>query len=242
MATLIELQPAYLLHSRPFRDSSLILDFLTPDHGRVSAISRGGRSARSTSKSLLQPFTPVHISLSGKSDLKTLRTVELRQGGHALKGEQLFSALYMNEIIVRLFQSHEADPVFFFHYEQALASLGCGALAEPVLRRFELALLDTLGYGIDFSAEADTHQPVDPGHWYYFQEESGFVRVLDTGAVLDNGRADGSLFSGKVLLNIQARDFSDGETRKAAKTILRGILNSHLGAAPLRSRALFRRS
>ena len=240
MASLIELQPAFLLHSRPFRDSSLILDFLTPDFGRISAISRGARSAGSKNKSLLQPFTPVYISLSGKSDLKSLRSIELRQTIIPLQGERLFSAMYMNEIIVRLFQSHEADPAFFDGYEQSLNRLSGTDDFEPVLREFELMLLDTLGYGIDFSAEAHTHQPVMEGEWYYFQPESGFGRVLDKGAIMpesDTHRA----YRGEDLLSIQQHDFKAPETRKTAKQVLRIILSMHLGPTPLRSRNLFRR-
>jgi len=241
MSRIIEMQPAFLLHSRPFRDSSLILDFLTPDYGRISAISRGGRGAGSKSKSLLQPFTPVHISLSGKGELKTLRSVELRQGPVSLKGEKLFSALYINEIIVRLFQSHEADPGFFVNYEEALISLAGNESAEPVLREFELSLLDALGYGVDFTFEAHSFKPVVAEHWYYFQDESGFIEVQDTSVVSGNSSGGEAIFRGIELINIHHRDFSAPETRKAAKAILRGILNIHLGSVPLRSRSLFKR-
>lgn len=235
------MQPAFLLHSRPFRDSSLILDFLTPDYGRISAISRGGRGAGSKSKSLLQPFTPVHISLSGKGELKTLRSVELRQGPVSLKGEKLFSALYINEIIVRLFQSHEADPGFFVNYEEALCNLAGDESAEPVLRQFELSLLDTLGYGVDFTSEAHSFEPVVAEHWYYFQDQSGFIEVQDTSVVSGNSGSAEGIFRGIDLIKIHRRDFSAPETRKAAKAILRGILNIHLGSVPLRSRSLFKR-
>ncbi len=241
MSTLIELQPAYILHSRPFRDSSLILDFLTPDYGRISAISRGGRSGKSKTKSLLQPFTPVLVSLSGKSELKSLRSIELRYSLPMLKGERLFSALYMNEIIVRLFQSHEADPDFFQDYEQALARLGNQEQPEPVLRNFELSLLEALGYGVDFSAEAHSHQPVLPDDWYYFQEESGFIRVQDQAVHGEAVTAGNNVFTGRDLLNIHDRNFSEDSTRRTAKLVIRGILANHLGSAPLRSRSLFTR-
>ncbi len=241
MSRIIEMQPACLLHSRPFRDSSLILDFLTPDYGRLSAISRGGRGAGSKSKSLLQPFTPVHISLSGKGELKTLRSIELRRAPVSLRGEKLFSALYINEIIVRLFQSHEADPEFFVNYEETLTNLAGNEDTEPVLRHFELSLLDTMGYGVDFTAEAHSHEPVVSERWYYFQEEIGFILVQDISLMSDNRGAGEGIFRGMDLINIHNRDFSDPETRKAAKSILRGILNNHLGAAPLRSRSLFKR-
>jgi len=242
MSNIIELQPAFLLHSRPFRDTSLLLDFLTPDFGRISAISRGARSARSKNKSLLQPFTPIQISLSGKSELKTLRTVELRQGAIPLKGDRLFSAMYLNEIIVRLFQSHEADPAFFKAYEEALFNLNSQEATEIVLRGFELSLLDTLGYGVDFSSEAHSHDPIDPDSWYYFQEESGFIKVQESSGVQLEASTASDIYSGVALLNIDTRDFSEDLTRKTAKQVIRSILANHLGSNPLRSRALFSRS
>ncbi len=241
MATHIELQPAYLLHSRPFRDNSFLLDFITPDYGRLGAVSRGGRSAGSKSRGLLQPFIPVQISLAGKSELKTLKTIEVRQALPVLHGERLFSAMYMNELIVRLFQSHEADPGFFHEYEQALESLAARQEPEPVLRSFELSLLDTLGYGVDFTAEADTALDIDPRAWYYFQTENGFIKVQNPDAVVESQNKGHSVFRGDHLLNIHERNFQDVQTRKTAKSVLRGILNSHLGSRPLGSRSLFSR-
>lgn len=242
MRNIIELQPAYLLHSRPFRDTSLLLDFLTPDFGRISAISRGARSAKSKSKSLLQPFLPVQISLSGKSDLKTLRTVEFRPGTFTLKGDRLFSAMYMNEIIVRLFQSDESDPAFFLAYEHALRELSGQETTELVLREFELTLLDTLGYGVDFTTEAFSHDPIDPESWYYFQEDSGFIKLQNSGGSGSQDVGSEELYSGVSLLNISNRDFSKSQTLKTAKHVIRGILSNHLGNTPLQSRSLFSRS
>jgi DNA repair protein RecO (recombination protein O) len=147
----------------------------------------------------------------------------------------------MNEIIVRLFQSHEADPGFFTCYEQALIKLGTVEFAEPVLREFELSLLDALGYGVDFGIEAQTHQPLSENEWYYFQTESGFVKVQNLEGV-QSGRDSGNpIFRGRELLDIQSGDFLDDDTRKTAKQVLRIILNSHLGPAPLNSRNLFSR-
>ncbi|MDG2174640.1 MAG: DNA repair protein RecO [Gammaproteobacteria bacterium] len=240
MSTIIELQPAFLLHSRPFRDSSLLLDFLTPDYGRVSAIARGGRSAKSKNKSLLQPFTPIQVSMSGKSDLKTLRTVELRSGSIALTGERLFSALYMNEIIVRLFQGHESNPNFFNTYEQCLLHLTCDESPEPVLRQFEMALLDSLGYGIDFSTEANSQTPIEEKCWYYFQEGSGFVKAQIQEPDKPKEEGSNSVYRGEALLNIHARNFNHANTCQTAKNVIRGILNNQLGPNPLCSRALFK--
>src|SRR5690606_33251897 len=105
----ILLQPAYLLHSRPYRDTSALLDFLTRDFGRISAVARGVRRPNSTTRGLLQPFTPVQASFSGRGELKTLSQVELLRDPIVLRGERLFSALYINELIVRLTYGHETE-------------------------------------------------------------------------------------------------------------------------------------
>ncbi|MDT8397638.1 MAG: DNA repair protein RecO, partial [Pseudomonadales bacterium] len=105
----IDLQPAYLLHARPFRDSSLLLDLLTRDYGRMSAIARGVRGIKSKSKGLLQAFTPLLVSLSGRHELKTLRNVELLASAFFFKGQHLYGALYVNELLVRLVRGQEAE-------------------------------------------------------------------------------------------------------------------------------------
>ena len=236
MNKLIELQPAYLLHSRPFRDSSLLLDFLTRDYGRVSAIARGARRSKAKNKALLQPFVPVQISLLGKNELKTLKTIELLSGALSLKGANLFSGLYINEIAVRLMHGHDSDTLLFDEYEKTLNDLSEGKDLEPVLRNFELNLLGALGYGVEFAYEADTGDEIVMDKWYYFQHESGFILLQDD-AQIDKS----AYFSGKELIAIDQRDFSKPETRLLAKRILRNVLRLHLGDKPLKSRQLFAR-
>ncbi len=119
----IRSQAAYLLHSRPFRDSSLLLDLLTRDHGRISAIARGVRSAKSKNKALLQSFVPLQVNLSGKSELKTLTQVEALSGPLVLRQRNLFAALYMNELLSRLLHRQEGDIDIFSLYESSLGQL-----------------------------------------------------------------------------------------------------------------------
>lgn len=234
MKKLIELQPAYLLHSRPFRDTSLLVDFLTRDYGRVRAIANGVRRPKSAYRSLLQPFIPLQASFSGKNELKTFRNAELLSDPLQLKGNYLFAALYINEILVRLIQGNESEIDIFIGYEKALGLLAQGEELEPVLRNFELGLLSALGYGIEFSYAADTGDEIAEDAWYYFQHESGFIQLHHK---FDNDNAE--YFAGTDLLNISRRDFSTTQSRKVAKRIIRNVLGVHLGNKPLKSRQLF---
>ena len=237
----IEMQAGWLLHSRPYRDTSMLLDFFTEESGRVSAIARGIRNPKAKHKALLQPFIPLYISLSGRSELQNLRQVEARSPALFLKGESLFSALYVNELMVRLVAGHEKDRELFGAYSSVLLELSAGVEIEPLLRSFELRLLENLGYGLQLSHEADSDNPVVSEGWYYLQSDGGFVRQLQV-AELGAG-ADPSmdkLYSGIELQNIGRADFSRANTRKVAKRLLRFVLQQHLSERPLGSRELFK--
>lgn len=238
MSRLIENQPAWLLHSRPFRDTSLLLDFLTPDHGRVSAIARGARGPKSRTRALLQPFQPLSISVAGRSELLNLRLVEPRGPARPLLGERLFSALYINELMVRLLPGHESEADLFETYGQILLDLAGPAELEPLLRSFELQLLDTLGYGLQFAHEADNSEAIAGEGWYYLREDSGFVRQLQVQDPQHQSSAV-QLYPGAELLLIAAQNFSAASTRKYAKRLLRQVLQQHLSERPLASRELF---
>jgi len=240
MRRLIESQPAWLLHSRPFRDTSLLLDFLTLEHGRVSAIARGARGARSKTRALLQPFQPLSVSLAGTSELLNLRQVESQGMALSFVGERLFSALYVNELLVRLLVGHEGEASLFSLYGQTLQDLGGDRALEPLLRSFELRLLDLLGYGLQFSHEAQSQSPILAEAWYYLGEDSSFVRQLQIREA--EPAAAQALFPGQELLRIADGDYRAESTRKAAKRLLRQALQQHMTERPLTSRQLFHRS
>jgi DNA repair protein RecO (recombination protein O) len=237
MTRLIDRQPAWLLHSRPFRDTSLLLDFLTVE-GRVSALARGARSAKSTTRALLQPFQPLLVSLAGRSELLNLRQAEASGPARPLTGERLFSALYVNELLVRLLRGQESEAELFNAYGEVLRELASGAELEPVLRCFELQLLDTLGYGLQFSHEAETGEVLTDEGWYYLHADSGFVRQSQ--GQLTQASASHALYPGAELRKIAARDFAAGSTRRIAKRLLRQVLQQHMSERPLTSRELFR--
>lgn len=236
MRRLIENQAAWLLHSRPFRDSSLLLDLLTRDHGRISAIARGARGAGSRTRALLQPLRPLQVSLTGSSELLSLRQVEAAGTALLLAGERLFAALYLNELLVRLVPGQESETGLFDLYASTLQLLVGDGDMEPGLRKFELGLLELLGYGLQFAHESHSSDPVSNDALYYFAEDGGFVRQLQVHA----SESD-RLYPGHELLRIGAQDFSAASTRLYAKRLLREALQRHLSERPITSRELFRR-
>lgn len=230
MAVRIELQPAFLLHSRPYRDTSVLLDFHTRDHGRLTLLGKGLKRPGSKLRGIVQSFTPLLISWTGKSSLKTLTHAEAAGMPVAVKGQALFSAMYLNELLCRLLHEHEGDADLFALYTQTLARLACSDI-EPVLRQFELELLEHLGYGISFAFDAAGGDALEAARLYQLEPEAGFVQ-----AASDNAEA---VFRGGHLLLIEARDFSDTDVRQAAKQINRIRLGQLLGDRPLKSRRLF---
>jgi DNA repair protein RecO (recombination protein O) len=232
---------AWLLHSRPFRDTSLLLDFLTLEQGRVSAIARGARTQKGRGRSTLQPFAPLRISLAGKHELRTLQSSEASAPSLSLQGERLFAGFYLNELLVRLLHGHEPEPTVFHAYTRTLGQLSVAGEVEPLLRQFELRLLDALGYGLQFEHDAESGEELQPEAWYYLQADSGFVRQLQTPASdVDAVRA--GLFPGWALIRIADADFTGADTRRHAKRLLRQVLHQHLGGKELVSRQLFARA
>lgn len=229
---------SWLLHSRPFRETSLLLDFLTRERGRCSVIARGVRNPRSQKKAILQPFVPLQISLAGKSELQNLRDAEALGCVAPLTGNRLFAALYVNELLTRLMPAHEADSRIFDDYCSLLAQLSQGSELEPVLRSFELGLLDSLGYGLQFTRDAESGEDINSDAWYSLTLEAGFIRQ-ETFSANELASSQQNAYLGRVLLDIERRDFSGATTRRMAKRLLRHVLQQHLGNRELASRSLF---
>lgn len=230
----VNLQPAYVIHSRPYLDSSALLDVFTAEYGRIPLVARGARrqTRKGGAAALLQPFTPLLLSFSGRLQLKTLVAAEAARGVLHLRGERLFSGLYLNELLVRLLHRNDAHPALFAAYDSAVHALSGSATVDSVLRRFELTLLGELGYGFDPGIEGETGHPVHANGRYRYLAGVGLIAGDPAGL----GAGD---YCGADLMAIAAGDFS-GSARQAAKRLLREALAVHLGAEPLRSRALFR--
>ena len=229
----VDLQPGYVLHSRPYRDSSLILEVFTAEHGRLSLMARGARRRRrgGTQSALLQAFIPLLLSYSGRAEMMNLAAAEVAGQALSLKGDRLFSALYVNELLVRLLHRHDPHPALFASYAATLSDLVSQPALDVTLRRFEFGLLEELGYGFALDTDGRSGAPVEAERRYRFDGELGLVEQTE--------RLPGKGFPGDHLLELAAGQLSGG-ARRTARQLLREALASHLGPQPLHSRALFR--
>ncbi len=224
------LQRCFVLHRRPYTESSLILDIFSEEYGRITLLSKGARSKRSHLKGALQPFTPLLMKWGGKGSMKVLRQAEPISLGLPLSGVALYSAMYVNELLGRVLAKEIPCPELFIDYLQSLTELAQSDNPEPALRRFELALLSAMGYGVDFLHCAGTGEAIDPTMSYRFREQKGFIASV---------RQDNLTFMGDELIAISERRFHNPQQLKAAKRFTRIALKSYLGAKPLKSRELF---
>lgn len=231
----VNLQPAYVMHSRPYRDSSALLEVFTAEYGRISLVARGTRrqSRKGSSAALLQPFIPLLLSFSGRLELKTLIATEPAQGMLVLRGERLFSGMYINELLVRLLHRNDAHPGLFAAYALALEALAGNTVVDTVLRRFEFTLLEELGYSLDLSVDGASGQPIQDSRWYRYDSGLGLVASEDASV------RQAAAYAGSDLL-VMASGELGGPVRLTAKRLLREALAVHLGDMPLRSRELFR--
>lgn len=231
------LSPAFILHVRKFRDTSVIIDLLTEQEGRVAAVMRGVRTRKSKTAAFVRPFTQVLVSWFGRGELKTVKTMDFPVRAAALSGDALMLGMYVNELLVRLLGKFEPVPDIFSAYGELLDRLERGDAMMPALRHFELVLLAALGYGITFDIEAETGQPVRSQALYRYTPDEGFHR-------LDNGVAEPSsrqVFRGDVLLAISEGKLTDPEVDRSARQVIRSSIGALLGGRELKSRELFRR-
>ena len=226
----IQDESAIVLHTRAYRETSLIVQFLTARHGRIAAVAKGVRGRRRGHS--LQPFHQGLLNCSGRGALASLHRFELVES-RWFTGNGVALASYVAELVMRLTKEWAPAPRLFDGVAWALERLGAANGATEVeccLRRFEKLLLEELGYGLDFSRDAGAGAALEPAARYELLPESGFVR-----AAAEQG------YSGEALLAIAEERFDGAETRRAAKSIFRALLAAHLGPAPLLSRQLYRR-
>jgi len=225
-------QRAFVLHTRPWSETSLLLDVFTETAGRVRLLAKGARSRRSHLKGALQPFIPLLVNFSGRGEMKTLRGAEAVSLALPLSGISLYSGLYVNELLARVLEQETRFSALFFDYLHCIQELAAvEGTPEPALRRFELALLAHLGYGVDFLHCAGSGEAVSDAMTYLYREEKGFIA-----SVVINQHS----FTGRQLKALAERQFLDRETLSAAKRFTRIALKPYLQGKPLKSRELFR--
>jgi DNA repair protein RecO (recombination protein O) len=220
-------QPAYVLHSRSYKESSSLVDLLTP-LGRTRAVLRG---ARGKAGSMVRPFIPLELELRGRGELKTVARLEAAGIPNMLHADALFSGLYLNELLIRLLPAEDAHPALFQHYAATLPLLAASQPLEPLLRAFEWRLLEELGYGFSL-AEDLVGQPVEAQRLYRLVPDAGLEVVTE----LQPG-----VFNGGDLLAMADTQWGTPGVLAAAKRLMRQALAPHLGGRPLVSRELFRK-
>jgi DNA repair protein RecO (recombination protein O) len=225
----IHLEPAYVLHSRAFRETSLIIEIFSREHGRSALVARGAKSARSRWRNVLQPFRPLLLSWTQKSELGTLTAADQVASPPALQGQSLYCGLYMNELLMRLL--HRGDPhrEVFERYRHLLSELASGQAPQPLLRVFEKHLLEAIGYAMLLDREYETGADVQTGQWYDYQP--------DRGPILVSGPAKGRV-SGDALLQLHAEHLQ-AEYLPELRMLMRSVIGYHLGDRPLQSLSLF---
>lgn len=228
----VDLQPAYILHTRPYRDTSLLIDLLTPDFGRITAVARGVRKAKTPKRQLLNPFSRLLVCWQGKTDMKLLTGFEADNHYLTLKGNHLYSAFYLNELLVRLLPEMDRHNGLFYAYEQSLDALQQELDIEPLLRGFEFRLLEELGYALDFTQDVRNGCAIDTQGFYECHIQEGFYAAAPD-------IPESFLLKGEWLLDIAAGNYASPATRQAAKQLARRMLKPLLGSKPLHSRELF---
>ena len=225
----ILLEPAYVLHSRSFRETSLIVEALTREHGRIAVVARGAKSARSRWRNILQPFRPLLISWNQKSDLGTLTAADQVASPPALQGQSLYCGLYLNELLMRLLHRGDPHAEVFERYRHVLSELASEAPPQPLLRVFEKHLLEAIGYAMLLDQEYQSGADILPQHWYDYKPGRG--------PVMSPGPGKGRV-SGAALLALHAENLSK-ESLPELRMLMRSAIGYHLGDKPLARLSLF---
>ena len=226
-------QAVFVLHTYPFKETSLVVELFSHDYGRVATTAKGARRPRSAMRGMLQSFQPLIATWSGKVELKTLYSLDWAGGLLLLKGEALMCGFYLNELLLRLLPREDAHEALFVYYSATLKNLASEVDFAVTLRRFELKLLQELGYAIPLQVDS-SGAPVLAEQSYIYQAEHGALRTSG----LDNMGQHGVQLTGKTLLDMAFDDYSQAQTQQQSKQLMRYLLAHYLGDQPLHTRQL----
>ncbi|MCU7959931.1 MAG: DNA repair protein RecO [gamma proteobacterium symbiont of Bathyaustriella thionipta] len=224
---------AYIIHRRAYSNSSLILELFSESHGRLPVMARGGRSATTRGRQSWLPFQFCQVQWSGRGEIKSLRSWETVAEPCVLKADALYCGFYINELIQRLTAREQAQPELFQAYARTVMQLAHKNIElQCILRIFEKQLLQCLGYGLLLTHAADSQQPLEAHASYDYQPELGPIACDATQSVVMR-------VQGQTLLDLHSEQFSNAESMREARQLMRFLLSSYLGSRPLKSRELF---
>ena len=227
-----EAREAFILHSYPYRETSLLLETFTRGFGRVSIVARAARSPRSPLRGILLAFQPLALSWFGKGEVRTLARAEWVGGQSLLRGEALMCGFYLNELLLRMLPREDPHDALFLCYQEALARLAGQGGSVQALRSFERVLLKEVGYAMGLERDSASGAAIDAAKTYAYDPERGPIEV--------NGSGAEPLVSGRTLLDMARDDYTDPQTQQQAKALMRALINHRLEHRPLKSRQIFR--
>ena len=225
----VYLQNSYIIHRRPYRETSVLLDVFSEDYGKISLIARGIRSHKSKLAGILQPFKLLRLSWCGRSNLQSLTAAELILPDIHLQGKSLFCGFYVNELINGFLHRYDPHPELFAFYSATLLALAKCDNLEIALRYFELALLDQVGYGLQLDYEIDSGAEIDADSFYRY--------VVGQGPVLTSSGINA--IHGGTLIELRQQKLKNYRALAESKTLMRRVIDFHLNGAILKSRSLF---
>lgn len=223
-------QPGFVLHSYPYKETSLIVDVFTRDHGRIALVAKGAKRPHSQLRGVLQTFQPLSVGWSGKAEVRTLTAAEWVGGLLPLEKSALLCGFYLNELLVKLLARDDPHPALFDHYISALNQLAHDEPAAIVLRKFERALLQETGVASDWRVCSSSGKAIALEQIYVLDPERG-PRPARPSDVWPR-------VSGKTLLDMENEDYSDAQTQTQSKFLMRFLLAHHLNGAPLNTRQI----
>ena len=226
---------AFVLHTYPYSETSLLVEAFTRSHGRVPWLAKGARRAGSRLRGVLLAFQPMEASWSGRGEIRTLVRCEWLGGRPLLAGERLFCGFYLNELVLRLLAREDPHETLFDCYADAIARLGSESDTAPILRTFERRLLQEVGYGLVLDRVAGTGAPIEADRLYRYEPDRGPVLIVN-----GTSSEDVPLLPGRVLLAIERDDYSDPAVAQHAKSLMRMTIDHRLDRRPLHTRAILK--
>lgn len=225
-----ELHLAFVLHTRDYRETSLLVEVFSQQHGRATLVARGAKRGKSKASSILRPFAPLQISWVGDGDLVSMAEVEEMPGSCNLQAKRAICGLYLNELLIKLLPKWDACTELFNDYHTTLQNLADPELNEQIiLRKFEKHLLKELGYGLQLSCEVESGAPIEANNFYIFDPILGPRLVAN---------AQTQSIKGASLLGLANEDFDAATDLAEVRRLMRSVLAYHLGPKQLVSRQL----
>ncbi|ORU90137.1 MAG: hypothetical protein A6F71_04010 [Cycloclasticus sp. symbiont of Poecilosclerida sp. M] len=233
--TRVNQQPAFVLKTLAYKETSFISQVFSKEHGVLSVISKGPRAKNSKNGSTFKPFRPLLLCWQGKSELKTLTQAEALGGHISLQGDALYCGFYLNELILNFLHEHDPHPVLFEAFSETMDYLAHTKAIEACLRQFEKVLLEEIGYGLGLESDAKTGKKIEVDKYYSYVIGAGAVEAQELTAAVNNA----PIYKGQTLINLNLNCLTEKSELREAKALMRRLIDHQLDGKILKSRELF---